>query len=195
MVAFLLLGVVAYPVLLLHDAASHAGHRFLGYLIFAVGCAMLVFSYAMLWRSTPVWPVPEVVRIVGFVLMGVFFLLTLYSLLIEIPFRRIYLEDRQDVHVIDTGTYALCRHPGVLWFCLFLLSSFVAGGRPLQLIAAVLWSGMDTLYATCQERYFYPRVFGEQFERYKGRVPMVIPTGESIRRFRETSQLKKRGRE
>lgn len=194
MVAFLLLGAAAYPVLLVHDFASHNGHRLLGYSIFTAGCAMLVVSYIMLWRSTPVWAIPDAVRVVGFVLASVFFLLMLYSLLIEIPFRRIYLDDQQGIQVIDTGTYALCRHPGVLWFGLFLIFTFVAGGRPQQLAAAALWSLMDAMYAVCQERFFYPRIFGEQFERYRSHVPMVVPTTRSFRRFLETLPYKPKTR-
>ncbi len=179
---FLLIGGLAYPVLLLYDLSARAGRRVLKAILGGGGSLLLVFSYITLWQSTPVRQIPLTIRIAGFVCAAVFFLLLVYSLLFEIPFRKTYLTSALSDTLVESGTYALCRHPGVLWLLGMLVSTFAAGGRVTHLAAAVLWTALNATYTALQERLFYPQIFGDQYEKYRKVVPMIILTRQSIRR-------------
>ena len=111
--------------------------------------------------------------------------LLVYSLLIELPFRSTYHLAGGSQRLVTTGTYALVRHPGVLWFGLLLLSLALVSGSRAALLAAPIWLGADVLYAWIQDRYLFPRMF-PGYEEYQQTVPMLIPTRASLRRCLQT---------
>jgi protein-S-isoprenylcysteine O-methyltransferase Ste14 len=119
-------------------------------------------------------------------LAGLFTILLVYSILIEIPFRRTYLQKGAGDILVTTGTYALTRHPGVLWLAVCLIGMFLATGTRLLIIAIPVWVIIDTLYVLIQDRYYFPRQFGKAYDDYKMTVPMLIPTLKSIRRCLKT---------
>lgn len=79
------------------------------------------------------------------------------------------------------GVYALCRHPGVLTYCLFYgflyLSMPSAGGLTE---CAALCAG-NLLYMLFQDFWSFPRIFSD-YQDYKRETPMFFPTLNSIRR-------------
>jgi protein-S-isoprenylcysteine O-methyltransferase Ste14 len=87
--------------------------------------------------------------------------------------------------LVKTGTYALVRHPGVLWFGLFLLALVGVSRSKLLLIAAPLWFLLDVLWVWIQERFYFNQMF-PGYEQYKRETPMLIPTRESIVRCVKT---------
>ena len=51
-----------------------------------------------------------------------FLLLLIYALFFALPFQETYVVQNVGNKVCAQGMYALCRHPGVLWFTGFYLS-------------------------------------------------------------------------
>ena len=108
-----------------------------------------------------------------------------YSLFFARPFQETYRQQEQGRHVYDGGVYALCRHPGILcFFGLYLCLGLAA--LPGGLLAhGLVFSLLDLAYAGFQDRVTFPKTFCD-YEAYRKKAPFLIPTGDSIRRARQT---------
>jgi protein-S-isoprenylcysteine O-methyltransferase Ste14 len=168
------LGAAAFFLIFWVDALSLKDIRrvqpvlwILSVLLFAAG---LVLCADPAGSSPVVWPL----RALGWFFCAAFGLLLVYSLFIEIPLF-------QPAHgLVSRGTYALCRHPGVLWLAGFLAALLLARGSRWLLVAAPVWIALDVLLAFLQERLFFIRMFGNGYRAYQRTVPMFIPTAYSL---------------
>jgi protein-S-isoprenylcysteine O-methyltransferase Ste14 len=129
--------------------------------------------------------VPGAVSSLGWVLAALFAGLWLYSMFWEIPFARTYLSAGSGDVLITHGTYALTRHPAVLWFGFFLLSLMLATRSSLLRLAAPTWWLADALYVWIEEKWYLQRVF-PGYAAYQRTTPMLWPTLGSLRRCMKT---------
>ena len=106
----------------------------------------------------------------------------LYALFIALPFQKTYMEIEKDNKVIDKGMYALCRHPGVLWFFFFYLFLWLASGKMIIMWAGIIWTIMDIIHVYVQERWLFPKNL-RGYDQYQKRVPFLIPNARSIKQF------------
>jgi protein-S-isoprenylcysteine O-methyltransferase Ste14 len=88
--------------------------------------------------------------------------------------------------LVTAGTYALVRHPGVLWYFFFHLLLGVASGSALLLLATPLWAGLNAAVAAVQDLIVFPKVFGAPYGEYRREVPFLVPSRASFRRCRAT---------
>lgn len=123
------------------------------------------------------------------VLSGVFLLLLIDALFFALPFESTYLEVGQKPCVCDFGMYALCRHPGVLWFFLFYLCLGIALYPSKLIYAGMFYSILNLGYVMFQDRWTFPQSFAD-YENYKRTTPFLIPNPRSIRRAFETRRSK-----
>lgn len=111
----------------------------------------------------------------------VFFLLLIYTLFFALPFEETYIQQSEKPKVYSGGMYALCRHPGVIWFFLFYLCLGLAI-RPSGLLAVGLfYSFLNLLYIILQDLWTFPKTF-EDYDEYKKIAPFLFPTPASIKR-------------
>ena len=96
-----------------------------------------------------------------------------------------YGKVQHSTQLVDTGTYALCRHPGVLWFGFLFLFLFCTTGSILLIPAGIIWTGIDILHVYLQEKWFFCNLFPE-YQSYIKTTPMLIPTKASIKKCRAT---------
>ncbi len=179
------LGALAFLIAFGFDLASMARRTGLKRAILvAAGLLFLLALYQAL-RQPPLAPAPGWVVAFGIVLSLLGVSLSAYSLVIEIPARSTYLAPGAPNQLITTGTYALTRHPGVLWFAVILIGLVIANRSLALLIAAPVWLGLDVLYVWLQDRYFFPKQFPD-YGRYREQTPMLIPTVHSTRRCWQT---------
>lgn len=179
------LGIVGFFCYFLYD--ENSVKKIAGWMgsLFLVGSILLVAATGILfWKNregmfrTPV----DKAWMAG----GVFFLcLLVYTLFFALPFEATYVEESKYREAYTEGIYALCRHPGVLWF----------GG--VYLCAGALWESLEgtvfavavvllnILYAAFQDVYSFPRTFSN-YEEYKKTTPFLVPNRGSIRRCQET---------
>ena len=112
---------------------------------------------------------------------GLFFLaLLIYTLFFAIPFDETYVEESRGRMACREGVYALCRHPGVLWFAgLFLCLWGVTGDRVrgIYFLSMILW---NLLYVVFQDIATFPRTF-INYGEYKKTTPFILPDRKSIR--------------
>lgn len=176
------LGAASFAIVLWVDLISLKGIRFAKPLLWLTSTAVFVLAVILTIRGSPRTPLPSFVLVLGYVITGLFFLLLVWSLFIEIPFLSAYLESGGPQKLITGGTYALCRHPGVLWLGGLIAGMFLASGAFLLAPAFLVWIGFDVLLVYLQERLFFLRLFGPEYGKYQREVPMVIPTLGSLQR-------------
>lgn len=108
-------------------------------------------------------------------------LMLLYTLFSALPFAVTYAEAGRENSVVDGGMYALCRHPGVIWFFFFYLFLWLASGRMMMMWAGLIWTIMDIILVYVEDRWFFPAAFNG-YEQYKSKVPFLIPNPASIKK-------------
>lgn len=111
--------------------------------------------------------------------IGMFFLL-LESLFFCLP-KSTYKKPEEERMVYDEKMYALCRHPGVLFYLLFHLFLWFIVWDNRSMIIMLLLCILDILYMVLQDLYTFPRTFSN-YKEYQKKVPFIVPTGISIRR-------------
>jgi len=175
------LGAASFFVVFWVDVVSLNNMRHVKPFLWIAASALFAAGLVLAARDPAPIPFPAGVAAAGWALGGMFFLLLVYSLFIEIPFVSAYVREGSPSALVSRGTYALCRHPGVLWLAGLLVALFLATGSRLLLIAIPLWVGLDALWVALQEKLYFVRMFGAEYESYRRAVPMLVPTPRSIR--------------
>lgn len=116
-----------------------------------------------------------------------FFILLIYTLFFALPFNDTYVNSNATPKVYQNGFYALCRHPGVLWFIGFYFFLWLALKIPLLLLAGIIFSCCNLMYVIFQDCWTFPRVF-DDYHDYKKRTPFIIPNFQSIKHCLQTLQ-------
>ena len=176
-------GILAFILFILYDLEQarflpQQLHK-LTQFFFVIGFLLLLVSTAVaVWHGAPNFSEWTILQTIFLVMSVLFFLLLIYTLFFALPFEETYVTQK-GCKTYDRGMYALCRHPGVLWFTgcyLFLWMTF--GGKELLLLAMINCL-LNFLYVVLQDGVTFPRVFID-YNIYKQRVPFLIPTVKSI---------------
>jgi len=125
------------------------------------------------------------IRNFDFLLLGLgifFFTALVYALFFAIPFQESYVEEQKERKTYRGGLYALCRHSGVWFFFLCLLTLGIAALPTHLLWRGLFYTALNIIYSYFQDKYIFPKVFSDHGD-YCREVPFLIPTGESLRRF------------
>lgn len=179
-------GILGFVVLSFFDLASLKKMHVLKQAVWITGNGLICCSIVRTCFRPERIVLPNFIHLCGWIITPSFFLLLIYSLFLEIPFQKTYIKKGVGDILITTGTYGLVRHPGVLWFIMFLSGLFfITGSTPLLICLPVL-GVMDVLYAIIQEKYFFIKIFGDDYRDYQKRIPMFIPDIQSIKRFFST---------
>ena len=118
-----------------------------------------------------------------------FFVLLIYTLFFALPFEETYIQQNEKPRVYSGGMYAICRHPGVIWFFLFYLCLGLAI-RPSGLLrVGLFYSLLDLLYVVLQDLWTFPKTFAD-YEDYKKIAPFLVPTPASVKRAFQTRRKK-----
>ena len=150
---------------------------------FAAGILVLAVSTAgILLGDYEGFDLPAALKVLFELLsIGSLFML-LYSLFAELPFGETYTKAERENTVVDRGMYALCRHPGVIWFFFFYLFLWLACGKTMMMWAGLAWTAMDIIYVYVEDRWFFPAAFSG-YDQYKSEVPFLIPSPAGIKKL------------
>ena len=170
-------GTFSFLLFLLGDLNDAFWHRRYLKPAFLSGAALLVTSTA----GTVILDPPEAFGpLQALFLTGalIFAFLLVWALFFSFPPKEAYVEESRERKVYTGGMYALCRHPGILWFC-FLYACLIpgAGFPPLTAFAYCL---LNILLGWVEDRWIFPRLFTD-YDDYKLRAPFLIPTAKSLR--------------
>ena len=113
-----------------------------------------------------------------FVLAALLLALEVYTLFFALPVDASYTRPGEKRPACTTGVYALCRHPGVLWFAGIYVCLWMAAGLPLW--EAVLYSGLNVLLVAFEDRCVFPALL-DGYDTYQTATPFLIPNSKSIR--------------
>jgi protein-S-isoprenylcysteine O-methyltransferase Ste14 len=114
-----------------------------------------------------------------------FFYLLIDTLFFALPFKNTYIDKEELPRICQSGVYALCRHPGVLWFMGFYIFLGLALMIPLLLTAAVVFNILNILYVLFQDRWTFMKSF-ENYDKYKENTPFLLPNSKSIKNCLKT---------
>lgn len=189
---YILLGSFAFVLFVLYDINSVAFHFKWMHGSFMLGCFILCAATAGVVAVSVDTTAVNILRLCfGGGVSLLFLLLLAYTLFFALPFEETYVESKTASGICRDGVYALCRHPGVLWFTGFFFSLWAALGKPLLLAAALTFSLLNVLYVVFQDNWTFIKIFAE-YDVYKKSTPFLFPTLRSIRCCFQTLRLKGR---
>jgi protein-S-isoprenylcysteine O-methyltransferase Ste14 len=175
-------GSAAFVLLSVADLATLRERRLIRAMAFAAATVLFCGALALAAVRGPRLAVSPGFRAAGGILAALSLALAAVSLFREVPTPRIYLGKPAPRRLVTTGTYALCRHPGVLWLTVFLASlAALAASRDLAILTPI-WIAMDVIHVHWQERRYLIPVFGSEYLKYRNQVPFLVPSARSIRR-------------
>jgi protein-S-isoprenylcysteine O-methyltransferase Ste14 len=180
-----MLGLCAYPALAVFEYASWRGMAVLKVVMGIVAVIVPSLALTAACLDAAKFPVPAILSSLGWVLAILSAGLWLYSMFWEIPFAQTYANPGHGDRLVTQGTYALVRHPAVLWFGFFLLGLALATRSSLLRLAAPIWWLADVLYVWGEEKWYLQRVFAG-YAAYQRTTPMLLPTLGSLRRCLRT---------
>lgn len=155
-------GVFAFLIAYLFDWVSMrkipGGKQVIALFVVGLHSYALVAAYWGVSRFS----LPSAFSVLGWFLLPFSLLLLLYSLFLELPLAQTYSQAGVGQRLVTSGTYALVRHPWVLWYIIFLACLVIA-------TRSKVFSG-------------YPH--------YQGQTPMLIPTRRSIAACLRTSKAR-----
>lgn len=109
-----------------------------------------------------------------------FFVLLIYTLFFSLPFEKTYiLQDNHEVY--KDGMYALCRHPGVLWYIAFYIALYFSFPTLQLLIASILFCFLNLVYILIEDHYIFIIKFSD-YHQYKHITPFLLPNISSIKK-------------
>jgi len=172
---FLVLGCIAFIFLYIFDLNKIFFFNKYINICFALGCVLLVVSTVGILLSDPnTFAVSILLHMFFGLLSSISLLLMLYSLFFALPFSKTYIVLEKGNAVVDTGMYALCRHPGVIWFFFFYLFLFLASGKMMIMWSGIAWTAMDIIHVYVQDNWLFPKALAG-YDHYKIKVPFLIP--------------------
>lgn len=115
-------------------------------------------------------------------LAALFAALLIYTLFFALPVDASYTRPGEKRPACTTGVYALCRHPGVLWFTGLYICLWLALGLPLW--EAAVYSGLNVLLVVFEDRCVFPARL-EGYGAYQAATPFLLPNRRSIRACRK----------
>ncbi len=179
---YIVIGCLGFLIINLFDIVSLKGLPVAKPFTWILGSGLLVYALVMAWLqsdklSLPLWP-----TWLGWIVLTLSLFPLIYSLFINLPFRKTYVASGVGDKLITTGLYALVRHPGVHWLSIILLSLILVSRSSLLLIAAPIFIFMDIVLVIVQDKFILDKMFAD-YDDYRQVTPMLVPTRHSINTF------------
>ncbi len=166
---------IGYVLGILHDLASYRRTPAVKPLLLVTAVVAHALGAWVFLVRTPRVALPAALRRSALVLAVLTFAGMVYSIAVEIPFRKAWVDRGHTSRLVSGGTYSVSRHPGVLWASIWVPSAAVASGSKALLRWWPAVIAGDVVYVWIEDRFILPRVFGEQYREYQRRVPFLLP--------------------
>lgn len=186
-VSLLGLSLLGFGAFLVLDSSLLATRAPLRHVVSLLGSGALAIAFFRAQSQGSVFAWPAWTTPVGWLLAGLGVALLVYSVFVEIPLTLARDAARKapsapPITLVQTGTYALCRHPGVWWLMVLLGGASLIVKRTGLLRLAVLWIVLDIGLVAIQDRVIFPRRF-PGYRHYQQSTPFLLPTPASITNF------------
>ena len=148
--------------------------------LFFLGTCLLVLGTLKIFRLNIDVLTSGYVRVYVFMVFSLLmFTGLIYTLFFAIPFKETYMEENKKRKACTEGMYALCRHPGVLWFCGMYLGIAAMIFRIEVLTQVLLYIIWNFTYIVLQDCLIFPKIF-ENYKEYQRETPFLVPNRRSI---------------
>lgn len=169
-------GVFSFLLFAVDDLNDSVFHSRILKACYPVGFLMLVLSSVCLCISSgAVYHIA--VRFLSGCIGFVSLVALLYSLFGQFSLAEAYGNPGQKRPTCTVGMYALCRHPGVLWFIVLYICVHFCFGLSWQ--AVIVFSVLNILLALLEDHFVFPRLL-ESYDSYKKATPFLVPRFQSI---------------
>jgi protein-S-isoprenylcysteine O-methyltransferase Ste14 len=179
---FIAVGCLGFLILHLFDIVALRRLPVAKPLAWMLGSGLLLYSLAMVSLEADKLPLPSWSAWLGATLLSTSLLALIWSLFINLPFRKTYLASGVGDELVTTGLYGLVRHPGVIGFVLVLLSLILVSRSSLLLVAAPVFIMLDIVLVIVQDRFVFGKMFAG-YDRYREKTPMLVPNRQSLNTF------------
>ena len=192
MLLSLILGTAGFLLFFIYDINSITGNRSLFRSFFLIGNLFVALATVLglidAFKTNAISGAADIVLcIFGLLSLAAMF----YSLFFALPFDKTYVQQENGRHVYDRGVYALCRHPGVLFFFAFYLLAGLAALPSHLLLCGMIFTVYNFAYICFQDLIVFPKTFSD-YSDYKTYTPFIIPNKKSICRMLSTSGITNR---
>lgn len=167
-------GVLAYALFFAYDWMNVARpHVKAAAVLFPAGVLLVAIATGLLVFDARADAAVSAVSVVGALFAVASFAAMVWALVFSLP-KGTYVEAGERRPVYEGGAYALCRHPGVFFYCCFYVGLFLVLPSIANLIGfAVLCAG-NVAYMLLQDCWTFPSVL-EGYADYKRRSNMFFP--------------------
>jgi protein-S-isoprenylcysteine O-methyltransferase Ste14 len=179
---YIALGAIGFLVIHFFDIVSLKRIPRAKPYIWILGSGLIVYALMMACLRSDKLLLPMWSTWLGWGLLFVSLSLLVYSLFINLPFRKTYVATGVSSKLIKTGLYALVRHPWVHCFTLFLLSLVLVSRSSLLLVASPIWILLYILLVVIQDKFLFGRMF-DGYDTYRQETPMLLPNRRSVNAF------------
>lgn len=183
---------MAYVLFLLYDLTAMKQTRGAYLVFFAGGLLMATATLCLILRAYPVKAFENHLWLTIFFLAAALMSLGLliWVLFFSVPAKDTYVKGGKNP-VVTGGWYALCRHPGVIFFGAFYLFIYLAFQTIELLIAFAVLTLLDIVYVAVQDQYIFPKTL-DGYEAYQQTTPFILPSAASIKKtFGEMKQKRR----
>jgi protein-S-isoprenylcysteine O-methyltransferase Ste14 len=188
-ILYLSIGIIGFASLLVFDLLSMHNKNYLKYFFGVSGFLMIfVSSILIVVNYSHFLTIDSTFRVIGLVLAIAFLSLLIYSVFIEVGRKTYQVENEHSL--VTSGTYALTRHPGVLWMLLLYIFGAIFFQNLLAIYAALIWTFANIIYVSIQERFIFHKIF-DNYDKYRESTPMILPNFDSIEKFMTTKNWRR----
>jgi protein-S-isoprenylcysteine O-methyltransferase Ste14 len=153
-----------------HDLGAESPSRVLT----LAALVMLIASYYPVGFAV-LWMTPAPLAWVMFALVGVGLLFTWAARLHLGPLWSSTSAPTDDHRIVETGPYAIVRHPVYAGLLLAVIATALERGRIEAIAGALVLIAGISLRAKLEERYLRRDLGDEAYASYRRRVPMLLP--------------------
>jgi protein-S-isoprenylcysteine O-methyltransferase Ste14 len=179
---YIIIGIAAFLVFHLLDVASMKQHSWAKPVTWVAGS--LAFIYAMVMASVTgdKFALHAALSAAGWLLLAAGTALVLYSLFVNLPFKKTYIKPGIGDELVTGGLYSLVRHPGVYGLVMVMAAAALISRSQLMFSAAIVWTVTDIAVVTVQDYLFFGRMF-PGYAEYRKTTPMLLPNRNTFTRL------------
>ncbi len=186
---YLGIGILGFVLLLFFDLCSLCNKNYLKYFFGILGFLLISLSTLLIVVDFSSYlEINSLFRAISLVLAVISLILLIYSVFIEVGHKTYKLKNEHSL--VTNGTYALTRHPGVLWMLLLYIFGAIFFQNLLAIYAALIWTLANIVYVTIQERLIFHKIF-DNYDKYRESTPMLFPSYQSIGKFITTKNWRR----
>jgi len=178
---FLALGVLCFVMFVIYDVNSVLWHNKILHKFFLFSCILLfLITIIQIYNALRICLLFNIYKIIYLMLSILFFMLLIYTIFFALPFNKTYIDKSEKLEVYDKGMYAICRHPGVIWFFFFYLFLGLAFNSYSIIINGIIYSICNFIYIIFQDLWTFPQTI-QNYHLYKESTPFIFPTIKSLK--------------